>query len=276
MALLHFAFGGLFRENRIDDQVHKTCELILGPRKLRGGECPEFLPILNDPSSQWAIPHTSLVTSDGGIAFTEYVPAPRIGLLPCDTWMLCFAEMPLTKLAAWPCREHYGQLAIAFTDNFKDRHGIKKVSYYELERLAHDPKVIAYNQSVGSGDVDKLSAELLTLRKPMKQWPEFRRLYGMTRISAGVHDVQRDVITYDRYHDGYDFSKEVEARMQVNREEPFVSFEEIDVFRIFAPSETTKGVISEFLRTNWIKPPPVEVFPVTHQNGHTPRAQGLS
>jgi hypothetical protein len=263
MALLHFAFGGLAREEKIADQVTQTCNLILGPRKLRGGECPEFLPVLNNPGAKWGVPQSAKVLPNGGVTFTEYVPAQPVGLLPCDTWMLCFTGLPLNKLASWPCQAHYGQLAIAFSKEFKNRNGIRNVQYYELDRLAKDPKVIAYNEAAGTEKVQEFADELLTYRKPRLLWPEFRELYGMLKISSGSDGTICELITYDRYPDGYDFSVEAEARTLVDKADPYISFNEDDVIKILVPTSEAKEAISKFLRTNWSKIPEVALFPTT-------------
>ncbi|OYU00725.1 MAG: hypothetical protein CFE36_14300 [Sphingomonadaceae bacterium PASS1] len=194
MALLHFAFGKHFREGRLDNQIQETCQMILGPRKLRGGSCPEFLPQLTNAGSLRAVPGSGQLVPNGALTFPQMVASPKVGLLPCDKWMLCFTDIPLNKLANWPAIAHYGQLAIAFQKSFQNRLGIKRVQYYELNRLHTDRKVIAYNQAQGSKAVQELANELLMFRKPKKQWPEFRKLYGMTKISAGPSGVTSEVI----------------------------------------------------------------------------------
>ncbi|MCE2926789.1 MAG: hypothetical protein LW823_03990 [Rickettsiales bacterium] len=262
MALIHFAFGRYARDGDIDTQVTNTCEMILGPRKLRAASCPEFIPILNTPNSISFLPE-SAQRIPNGVRLNKLVPSPPISLLREDILMLCFSDLALSKLKNWPCLNHYAQLAIVFTDMFKKRIGARPVHYYELAHLPNDRKVIEFNQASNQGiqseKIQKLKEELLIYRKPKVMWPEFRKLYGVIRVSQ----TNFKVITYDDYTEGYNFSAEYEARVIMNKEKTFIQFEEKDVLKIFAPTIDAKLQLTQFLTKNWKQAPLIELFPKT-------------
>lgn len=261
MALLHFAFGGLHRQGDFPAQIASTCEHILGPRRLRAGLCPEFLPIRTEPGARWAVP-ASLRIEDAGVTFDEWVDAPPVALLPCDAWMVSFADLPLRKLRNWSPARHYGRLAIVFTDAFRKRGGARQVHYYSLRDLLQDPLVRRYHAAIAAQEpLDALVQELLGYRKPARLWPAFRRLFGMTELIATPAGTRTRLLTYDRYPDGYDFTEECEARVVLSEQECDLPFESADVLRVLAPDESSREKLGVYLTAHWPRVPPVGVFP---------------
>jgi hypothetical protein len=262
MALIHFAFGNLAGQGKYTEQADAFCEKILGHRRLKASLCPEFLPILNNLNAQWAIPDSAQATQNGGVEFQEWTNSPPVSLLPQNIWMLCFTDLSLSKLSQWPHTKHYGKLAIVFTNDFRARVNARQVSYYQLHNLSKDPKVIAYNQAIKKNHkVEELANELLAYRKPAKLWPEFRKLFGVTALHHGPNGITINPMPYSRYEDGYVFSTEAEARVLATPINPYIQFDESDVFQILAPSLHAQHQIQSFLKENWVKKPPVFLFP---------------
>ena len=262
MPLLHFAFGNLAREQLFTEQIDAFCEKILASMSLRASICPEFLPILNNSRAQWAIPNSAQITPDGGVAFKEGTNSPPVALLPADVWMLCFANLPITKLRQWPHAEHYGKLAIVFSNRFRSQVNAKPVSYYQLHELQNDPKVIVYNEAIKQKQqVEELAQELLAYRKPAKLWPKFRQLFGSISIQNNPTGLAIEHITYSRYQDGYEFFTEAESRVVTDEYNQYIPFNESDVLEIIAPSIDGKNHIQNWLIKNWTTQPPVTVYP---------------
>lgn len=262
MPLLHFAYGSLARKGQIDEQVLETCKTILEPRCLKAFSCPEFLPIVNNPGSLWGLPASAQSIGSAGVGISKFVKSPSIGLIPTEVNMICFANFPFKKMAAWQCVEHYGQLAIAFTDQFRNRIGAKCVVYYDLLGLPNDPKVIAYKKSLDAGMPDQmLERELVAYRKPVQLWSEFRVYYPVISVVCDPNGAQVKLLPYDRYAEGYEFWREQEARVVLAEDVEYLGFEPKDVLSIFVPTRQAKQTVENCLTTTWDWQPPVVLFP---------------
>jgi len=262
MALLHFAFGDFARKKQLPQQADEFCSKILLKKQLRGSLCPEFIPLINHPNALWAKSESAVLTTEGAITFSDWTNSPPVSLLPQDIWMICFADLPLNKLAGWPHVEHYGKLAIVFSNRFRSRINARQVFYYHLRDLVKDPKVISYNQALKENiSAAKLRDELLAYRKPAILWPEFRRLFGVISLRHDENRASIEHITYSRYRDGYVFSTEAEARVITSSTNPYIQFEESDVLQIITPSSESQNQIQKFLNENWVNKPPVLLYP---------------
>lgn len=100
MPLMHFAFGGLHREGKQEEQLDQFVEKILLPRTLRSFICPEFVPIINSRNARWGDPNSAFQVGDGGVSFSNWVKSPPVGLLPCNVSMVSFVDIPYKKMKA--------------------------------------------------------------------------------------------------------------------------------------------------------------------------------
>jgi hypothetical protein len=264
MPLIHFAFGGHFRDGNTDLQTEEFLEKILSPKTLRSFVCPEFLPRLSVKGGKTAVPASAVETGDGGVTFTEYVQSPPVFLLPCDVPMVSFVDISFKKLKAWEPSNHYGQLGIAFTNEFKRRHSAKHVGYYQQANLARDPKVLALDEAYRSDNVKLqkvLVEEILNLRKPARLWEEFITLFTPLKLTKEECGVTIDRITYSRYEVGYDFTTEHEVRIVTEQEGNLVEFEEKEVLALIAPNEKVRSELIAFTDANWSSKINVMVYP---------------
>lgn len=265
MSLCHFVFGSLYREDRLEEQAEEFIEKILLPRSLKASPCPEFLPIVNNPGAKWAVPKSAVQLEGGGVSFGRWVQSPPVALLPRDVWMISFCDVPLKKLHQWGPSNHYGQLGIVFTNDFKRRHGIRNVQYYKLRGLEKDRLVKEYNAAVSRSDAverESLSKTLLGFRKPEVLWREFEELFGMLRVSVtGDGATNIDQITYSRYETGYVFSDEREARWVTEEGAQFLPFEEKDVLKLIVPNLEIGTQVGNALEASWAHVPELMVYP---------------
>jgi hypothetical protein len=262
MALVHFCFGSDSRDGDIDKQVEKACALILGPKRLKASSCPEFLPTTNNSGALFARPSSAKLQADVSIVLDDWTSSPPVTLLPMGVHMICFANLSLNQIKNWNCKEHYGRLAIAFTDQFRARVGAKNVCYYNWLDLPHDPKVVAYTQSVRAQNPDRcLESELLSYRKPLKLWRAFKEYFSVISVQNTTGIPSLEVLPYSRYPTGYEFVKECEARIVLEADAEFLSFLPTDVLKIYAPTEKARIDIETYLKTHWDWQPPVELCP---------------
>lgn len=208
-----------------------------------------------------ADPDSARAMENGGVTFDKWVPAPPVGLLPVDVWMISFVNIPLSKLRHWQGLSHYGRLGIAFTDEFVRRIGIRRVHYYQYPNLERDPLVVRLNQAAfDTVEREELLHEVISYRKPARLWAEINGLFAAMRLTAvGGGDVEIEKLTYSRYEVGYNFEAESEARKVMLEHERDLPFRESDVLRVIAPDKATARAIEAFLKEQWKKPPAVIV-----------------
>lgn len=265
MPLCHFAFGSLHRAGNHTEQTASFLEHILLPKTLRSFVCPEFMPIINNPNSLVANPDSARAIDGGGVTFGEWVPAPPVGLLPNDVWMISFVDRPLRKLRSWAPSKHYGKLGIAFTDKFRQRTSAQRVAYYQYPNLARDPLVIELNRAISKNDAkerERLARLVVERRKPAKLWPEINGLFAVLKLTAKENGLTAiDKLTYSRYEEGYDFEVEQEARIVTTEQNRDVPFSEAEVLSIIVPNVEIRSRIESELAHSWSKMPPIIEFP---------------
>lgn len=265
MPLCHFAFGSLYREGRLVEQVDDFLRNILLPKRLRSFVCPEFMPVINSSAGLTGDPNAACLV-DGRLTFNRWVASPSVSLLPNDVWMISFVDIPLRKLRLWTPASHYGKLGVAFTDEFRIRADVKRVVYYDqYSGLAKDAMVLALHKAIQKQDkleIEKLYRAVVEYRKPARLWPEFNGLFAALKLStdaAGQAMFER--LTYSRYREGYDFTLEKEARIVTKETTRDVIFDESEVLAVIAPNEETQCLIRATLAKEWVTPPQVIVFP---------------
>lgn len=265
MALIHFCFGSHHRAGNYQSQLEHFIEYIVLPRKLRASVCPEFLPFIRAPGALTGDFRSARPGDGVSVIFDRWVPGPPVNLLPCDIWMVCFADIPLNKLRHWEPSRHYGQLGIVFTNEFRRRHCIRRVSYYQYHSLAKDRIVIDWNRAVHLKDDEtreRLAQLILHFRKPSRLWGDFKDLFSSIEVTGGLDSTAAiDVITYNRYPVGYNFEEEYEARWVASEENCFLPFTEQDVLQIVVPDKTMKREIEGVLQAVWSEQPAVVEYP---------------
>jgi hypothetical protein len=265
MPLCHFAFGQLHREGRYSQQVDEFVDKILLPMRLKASPCVEFMPVLQSTSGLTGDPN-SIRAISGGITFDRWSPTLPVGLLPNDVNMVSFVDIALKKLGSWKPSEHYGKLGLVFKDSFRTRKNVYRVFYYpDFLSLARDPKVIQLDAAIKRQDhvvIEELARELTQRRKPASLWPEINNVFAAVKVdidSSGRAMFEK--LTYSRYPEGYDFTKEQEARIATQEEGVMIDFTDSDVLSVIAPSEEVKNRIQTLLIKNWRHVPQVFVYP---------------
>ncbi len=265
MPLIHFVFGGLHRAGDLNKQTESFIEYILIPQKLRASICPEFLPILNDPNARTADPNSVRVLDGGGITFDRYLPSKPVALLPVDVWMVSFADIPLKKMRHWKPASHYGKLGLVFTDEFRRRNKVGRVSYYHYPDLSIDPLVVSLNKAFedkNEEERERFSKLVTEFRKPAKLWPELNNEFAVLRITCGINEeTNTEKLTYSRYAEGYDFTIEQEARLVTTGKTREITFAEADILAIVVPNSKVGDSICEVLSRRWSRVPEIIKFP---------------
>jgi hypothetical protein len=265
MPLCHFAFGGLHREGKLQDQLDSFLNHILYPKKLQAFECPEFMPLINSPNTLFADPNSAVI-SDGGLVLQNWVPSPPVSLMPSEVFMISFVDVPLKKLRHWSPSSHYGRLGLAFTDGFRSRQKVKSVAYYpDFIGLAKDPKVISLNKAIAEQDaelIECLRSEVVERRKPAKLWPELNNLFAVLQLKTdGGGNVSMEKLTYSRYPEGYDFTLEREARIVTSKDSTVIGFNESDVLAVIVPDDRARDLVRDCLKLEWANVPEVVIYP---------------
>lgn len=266
MPLIHFAFGGLHREGRKQEQLKQFVEHILTPQNLRSFVCPEFVPIINSPNAKWGDPDSVRVTEEGCLSISM-VESPPVALQPCDVSMISFVDIPFKKIKNWTPSEHYGKLGISFKNSFKSSNNVTKVSYYTLPALERDPLVVKLNKAMNSNNANNaniknnLRNQLLHYRKPGVLWKEFNGLFAPMRISNSVSGVDIEKITYSRYKIGYDFKSERESRIITENAGDLITFSKEDVLAIIVPDEKARNYLINLSNIDWLKEVEIIVYP---------------
>lgn len=265
---IHFTFGSLGKQEEIEEQTRRIIELILQEKRLKAYKCKEFIPIFPNPNSK-PIPlkqfkavegRTDLVVAqiDGNrIADTD-----SIRYLPVDVSMICFINVAFSQLKNSGHHKEYGKLGIVLTNDFLKAKSIRCVHYYTEESLYRDPVILKWNRDRALSDAEtkQLQREITAFRKPAKLFPSFAK--SVTHIiSFGSGKPQTDYFTYNRYAEGYDFTKENEYRIVLDEGIDYLYFEEGDMYMIITPDLEAKKAIETFLNQNWREKPKVEVYP---------------
>ena len=262
--IIHFVFGSQFREGNLEGQATSFIEQILEKRALKSFCCREYLPRISIPGGKTAVPGSAVEAGDGGVTFTEWISSPPVFLLPHQVWMISFVYIQFKKLIAWPHFEHYGQLSIAFTNQFRKRAPAKSVDYYRLSNLALDPKVRSLERAFCTENKQAQTAlidEIVSFRKPATLWKELETQFTQLRLTKGPEGITIEQDTYSRYEVGYDFQSEKEVRIVTDAENRIVEFRESDVLSIIVPNTDIQARIEQFIEKNWSTKPSVFIYP---------------
>lgn len=271
---IHFSFGALGKQGKTEEQTKQVIELILQEKRLLVSKCKEFIPVFPKKGAKRIPPEMFKVTGDGEASATFYPKEDpdwlselpddtRVHYLPMDVPMICFIKTSFNQLKSSPHSAEYGKFGLALIDGFLKRKGIKPVSYYTESSLWSDELIIRWNSDhnkMSSKDKTDLEREILSYRKPATLFPTFKESVTMklTRASQGT---TLQYLTYDRYPDNYDFTKEKEHRIIFDEGVDYLSFGEDDLFMVIVPDLKFKGEVETFLKRNWSKQPKVEVYP---------------
>ena len=270
---IHFAFGSLGKQGKIEEQTKQVIELILREKRLLVSKCKEFIPAYPKKGAKRIPPEMFKVTGDGEASVTFYPKEDpdwlnklpddtTIHYLPADVPMICFIKISFNQLKSSTHSAEYGKFGLVFAEDFLKSKGIKPVSYYTENSLWHDELIKRWNSTgnkMSSKDKADLEREILSYRKPATLFPTFKEsvTIKLTRASEGT----LEYLTYNRYHDGYDFTKEKEHRIVFDKEVDYLYFVEDDLFMIITPDLKSKGEVESFLKSTWSKQPKVEVYP---------------
>lgn len=157
----------------------------------------------------------------------------------------------------------YGKFGIVLTDTFLRVKGIRPVQYYTEQSLWNDPLIKRWNHDLKRLPVKEkaeLEKEIVSYRKPATLFPSFRES-AVTKISKSSAGIEVEYLTYDRYHEGYDFRKENECRVVFDDGIDYLYFDEEDLYVVIAPDSTAKKAIQNFLEQAWKQKPRVDVYP---------------
>jgi hypothetical protein len=271
MMFVHFAFGKLGKEGKIEEQTKAVIDCILKKKNLKANKCQEFIPIFPDKNSK-SIPlkpfravegRTDLVVAQ--IDGSRIADVHNLRYLPEDVPMICFMKIALNKLKNSTHAKEYGKMGIVLTGDFLKAKGIRRVHYYTEDSLYRDPLILKWNnhqakRRLSSDEARHLQKEITAYRKPAKLFPSFGRS-GTHIIHFDSGEPQTDYFTYNRYAEGYDFTQENEYRIVFDEGNEYLHFKEDDLYMIIAPNLEAQKTIETFLSENWREKPKVEVYP---------------
>lgn len=271
---IHFAFGSLGKQGKTEEQTKRVIELILRGKRLLVSKCKEFIPAYPKKGVKRIPPEMFKVTGDGEASATFYPKEDpdwlsklpndtAIHYLPMDVPIICFIRISFNQLKSSSHSTEYGKFGLVVVDGFLKSKGIKPVFYYTESSLWNDGLIKRWNfnqNKMSSKDKTDLEREILSYRKPATLFPTFKESVTMklTRASEGT---TLEYLTYDRYPDNYDFTKEKEHRIVFDKGIDYLCFDEGDLFMVITPDLKAKGEVEAFLKCNWSKQPKVEVYP---------------
>ncbi len=270
---IHFAFGTLGKQGKTREQTEKVIEFVLREKKLLVSKCKEFIPRFPEKGAK-RIPWEKLKTTEDGLEATFYPKEDpywfhklpddaTIHYLPMDVPMICFMRISFNQLRTSPHSREYGKFGIVLTDKFLRSKGVRPVKYYTEESLWNDLLIKKWNYSqkvLSVKEKEDLEKELLTYRKPATLFPSFKESV-ITKLIRTPEGVNVEYLTYDRYPEGYDFTKEHEYRITFDEGIEYLYFDESDLFMIIAPNLKAKGIVEKYLKESWSYQPHVEIFP---------------
>lgn len=272
--LIHFAFGSLGKQGRIEEQTNQVIELILREKRLLVSKCKEFIPVYPMRGAKRIPPEMFKVTGNGEVSATFHpkedpdwsnkLPDDTIiHYSPVDVPMICFIKIFFNQLKTSSHFAEYGKFGLVLTNGFLRNKGIKPVFYYTESSLWNDELIRKWNYDknrMSSKDKADLVREIVSYRKPATLFPSFKEsvIMKVTRASEGT---TLEFLTYDRYPDNYDFSRENEYRIVFDDGVGYLYFGEDDLFMIITPDLKSKDEVESFLKRNWSKQPKVVVCP---------------
>lgn len=270
---IHFAFGSLGKQGKIEEQTNQVIEYVLKWKRLKVSKCKEFIPAFPIKGAK-RIPREMFKVTDDGIAATfhpredpawfDKLPDDKtIHYLPFDVPMICFIKTSFSKLQTSLHPKEYGKFGIVLNYSFLKENGMKPVYYYTEESLWRDSLIRRWNagQGILSGaEKTNLEKEIVSYRKPASLFPSFKKSV-ITKITRNIKGVNIEYLTYDRYPEGYDFTTEAEHRIVFNEGIEYFYFDESDLYMIITPDSDAKIRIDDYLNNNWSKRPHVVEYP---------------
>lgn len=269
---IHFAFGSLGKQGKLDEQTEAIIQYILKEKRLKVSKCKEFIPVFPTPGAK-RIPADMFKATDYGAAatfhpqqdpewFKKLPDDTTIHYLPVDVPMICFIKVSLSQLKNSTHSHEYGRFGIVLTDNFLKANRIRPVYYYTEESLWSDRIIRKWNsgKDLDKREKSQLEKEIVSFRKPASLFPSFRESVTMkiTRASSGT---KIEYLTYDRYKEGYDFRKENEYRIIFDEGADYLYFEEKHLFMVITPDTEVQHRIQNFFSQNWKEKPQVTIYP---------------
>lgn len=270
---IHFTFGSLGKQGKTGEQTEKVIEFILREKRLLVSKCKEFIPAFPEQGAK-RIPREMWKRTDDGLAATFYPKEDphwfhklpddtTIHYLPTDVPMICFIKSSFNQLRTCTHSREYGKFGIVLTDKFLRVKGIRPVRYYTEGSLWNAPLIKKWNYSskgLSAKEKADLEKEIVAYRKPATLFPSFKEsvITKLIRTSEGVNV---EYLTYDRYQEGYDFTKENEYRIVFDEGVDYLYFDESDLYMVITPDSEAKSRIETYLNQYWTRLPRVEVFP---------------
>jgi hypothetical protein len=272
--LIHFAFGSLGKQGKTEEQTKRVIELILQEKRLLVSKCKEFIPAFPKKGARRIPPKMFKVTGEGKASATfnlkeetdslnKLPDATTIHYLPVDVPMICFIRIAFNQLKSSTHSAEYGKFGLVFTESYLKSNGIRPVFYYTESGLWNDELIKRWNSDqnkMPKKDKADLEREIVSYRKPATLFPTFKESVTMklTRANEGT---TLEYLTYDRYRDNYDFTKEKEHRIVFDEDVDYLYFGEDDFFMAIVPDLKSKNKVESFFKRNWLKQPMVEVYP---------------
>ena len=266
---IHFAFGTLGKQGKIIEQTEQVLQCILKEKRLKAFECTEFIPEYHEPGSV-RIPMEGFRLKGEESAGTP--TPPRLEELAKDTStyylqrnvpMICFVQINFSQLKQSSHSREYGKFGIVLNNQFLRASGIRPVTYYTEESVLDDPLIRKWNYELKSLPPDKrmdCEKEILTYRKPATYFPAFKKSV-ILKLTSSPSGSEISYIKYDRYPEGYDFTKENEYRIVLNDGQEYLNFSDRDLFMVITPNLESKHTVESFSKSNWPYQPRVEVYP---------------
>ncbi len=270
---VHFAFGELGKQGKVEEQTEAVVECILRGKRLKVSRCTEFIPRFPKGGAK-RIPMEMFEETENGLAATFY---PRedpnwfnklpdddsIYYLQRDVPMICFIKIAFNRLKASNHCMEYGKFGIVLADRFLMSIGIRQVKYYTEASLWSDPLISKWNFELKGMPPEKrrdLEKEILAYRKPATYFSAFKNSV-IAKITAAPSGRAVEFLKYDRYEEGYDFTEEHEYRIVFDEGVDYLCFEEKDLFMVITPDIKAQRRIRDFFSHNWRGEPQVALYP---------------
>ncbi len=270
---IHFAFGTLGKQGKLEEQTETTIQYILKEKRLKVFKCTEFIPEFPEPGSiRIPLDKMRFVSNESNAQLVydldqkknhELPDNESIYFLQRDVPMISFIKIAFNQLRTSNHWMEYGKFGIVLTDRFLKSRGIGPVKYYTEQSLWNDPLIRKWNYELKSLSPDKrkdCEKEILTYRKPSTCFPTFKNSV-MAKITVASTGGTVELIKYNRYEEGYDFTKENEYRISFNEGVDYLDFEEKDLFMVITPNIEVQSRIQDFLSQNWKEKPQVTIYP---------------
>jgi hypothetical protein len=270
---VHFAFGELGKQGKVEEQTEAIVECILRGKRLRVSKCTEFIPEYPKPGlTRIPMEGFKLKGKDSGeapsntstpIKLKEAHEYDSIYYLQRNVPMICFIKINFSQIKKSNHSREYGKFGIVLEKEFLEASGIRQVKYYAEESLWDDPLIRKWNYELESLPPDKredCEKEILTYRKPATYFATFKKS-AILKLTVTPNGGRISYIKYDRYPEGYDFTTENEHRIVFEEGVDYLYFEEKDLFMVITPDMKAQRRIQDFFSQNWREEPKVAIYP---------------